>query len=187
MISTSYRRLVNWLLLALFLFIAFSCEGLVEYDRKPPKEAFEVGLKAEDLMFDIKDVLSLDRQSAREFSSVDNYCTLPFPDTWNPFVDANQMWRDINKNPRKGFRANAGLDIDVEALGEQRDLDSLFDETRRWLGRNDFTIEHDGRVSNEGWEIRALSVAERMRFEAWGRDQRFEIKILAACIEAQRR
>ena len=187
MTSTSYRRLVLWPLVTLCFLMIFSCEGLVEYDRKPTKEAFEAGLKAEDLMFDLKDALSLDRQSSREFSGVDNYCAAPFPNTWNPFVKANQMWRDINKNPRKGFRPDAGLDIDVAALGEQRDLDNLFNETRTWLGRNDFTIEHDGRVSNGGWEIRAINDPEKIEFEAWGRDQRFEIKLFAECFEARRR
>lgn len=164
-----------------------ACGVIVEYDRKPSKQAFEVGLKVEDLMFDIKDALGLDRNSTREFSGVANYCSLPFPETWNPIVKGIQILREVRKNPTLGFRPNAGLDIDVEALGRQRPLDTLFGDIRRWLAMNDFDITWDGRVSNQGWEIRGFNKSDEMSFEAWGRDQRLEIRFDGACIEANKR
>lgn len=175
-------------LLAVLILMILASGKRVDYDRKPPEEAFEVGLRAEDLMLEVKEVLDPDRSSTQEHSSVDNSCHLPFPKTWNPIEKAGQILREVSKNPIRGFRPDAGLNVNIEALDQQKDLKTLFEEMRRWLDLEDFSIIRDSTDEKRGgWEIQAINHTEQMSFEMWGRDELLKIRFDAPCIEANRR
>lgn len=186
--GTAKILLALLILLAVLILMILTSGKSVDYDSKPPEEAFEAGLRAEDLMFEVKELLKLDRSSTREHSSVDNYCHLPFPKTSNPIGKASQILRGMSKNPVRGFRPDAGLNIDMQALDQQRDLKTLFDEMRHWLDLNDFAIHRDAPdESRGGHEIQAINRSEQMSFEMWGRDDLLKIRFEAPCIEANRR
>ena len=186
--GTAKVLLALLILLAVLILMILTSGKPVDYDRKPPEAAFEVGLRAEDLMFEVKEFLKLDHSSTQEHSSVDNYCHLPFPKTSNPIEKAGQVLRGVSKNPIRGFRPDAGLNVDMQALDQQRDLKTLFDEMRRWLDLKDFAIHRDTADERRGGhEIQAINHTEQMSFEMWGRGELVKIRFQAPCIEANRR